>query len=364
MKWLEQLARQSVTPPITRLVANNSDAYLESTGIQKLGWRSFRRQLAVALTGQNSHCHHTASPTWKKGLWVYEGIPQIGDALMDLAPRSLFALCDVTLDLVAPPHISSLFQNDPWFCNVYSLTQISDFKKNHYDFVIAMSHKHRSLKYKKKLCPALPWLSIHEHFTGPEFQRAEFATQRIVSLFNIEISHQDFNYHAQQKLKPFPDNLKTIPNRPLAIGITVGGVDGKRIYQHWVSVLQQLEKYPLSFVLLGSENGTSCAQSIEALCPCFKIDNQVNRRTLADCRDIMAQLDLVLCCDGGLMHLALTTTTPAVCLFNSLVDPDWRLPQSNNCTALQSSTAEVSGIAPELIASKVVTLLNLEPSAE
>lgn len=362
MKGLERLARQSVTPPITRLIANNSDAYLESTGIQKLGWRSFRRQLAVALTGQNSHCHDAASLTWKKGLWVYEGIPQIGDALMDLAPRSLFALCDVAVDLAAPHHIANIFQNDPWFDHTYPLTQTLNFEN--YDFVIVMSRKYRSLKYKKKLCPTLPWLSIHEHFTGPEFQRAEFATQRIVDLFKIGISNQDFNYHAQQKLRSFSANVDTPPNTPLTIGLTVGGVDSKRIYQHWVSVIQKLEKYPLSFVLLGSENGTSSAQIIEALCSSVKIDNQVNRRTLADCRNIMAQLDLVLCCDGGLMHLALTTTTPTVCLFNSLINPDWRLPQSNNCTALQSSTAEVSGIAPELIASKVVSLLNLESSPE
>ena len=83
MKWLEHLARQSITQPITQTVAGNSEAYLYDTGIQKLGWRSFRRQLAVTLMGQNSHYCHTASQKWKRGLWLYDGIPQIGDALMD-----------------------------------------------------------------------------------------------------------------------------------------------------------------------------------------------------------------------------------------------------------------------------------------
>jgi len=361
MKWLERSARQSTTQPIAQAVAGNSEAYLSETGIRKLGWRNFRRQLTVNLMGQNSYYCHRASPQWKNGLWIYEGIPQIGDALMDLAPRSLFALCNVKVDLVAPPHIADLFQNDLWFDNVFPSTQTLNCEN--YDFAIVMSHKRRSLKSKKNLCPALPWLSIHEHFTGPEFHRAELTAQRIVDLFKIQYPVQNYGYHTQQKLKPLALKLNKSPIRTLKIGITIGGIDSKRIYQHWISVIKLLQASNLSFVLVGSANGLDSAKIIEELCASASINNKVNCQTLSQCRETMGQLDLILCCDGGLMHLALTTTTPTVCLFNALINPDWRLPQSDNCTALQSDTEEVSGIAPELIAQTVVSLLSLECTA-
>lgn len=357
MSWLERLGRQSVTQPLTRTVANNSEAYLQHTGLQKLGWRSLRRRWAVALMGQNSRYRTTASPEWKRGLWIYEGIPQIGDALMDLAPRSLFEKTGITLDVVAPAHIAALLQDDPWFHRVFTFEQVPSAKD--YDFAIVMGHKHRSLKFKKKYLPKLPWLSLHEHFTGPEFQRAELATQRLIDLFGLKITARQFNTHAQQKLKPLISQAIPPQTQTLKVGIAIGGVDEKRIYAHWISFIQHLKNPLVTFYLLGSDNAVTEAEAIEQARLPSPIINTVNQQPLAQCRETINNMDLMLCCDGGLMHLALTTTTPTVCLFNALVHPDWRLPQSNNCTALQSGTPEVSAIPPELIARKVASLLNL-----
>lgn len=356
MILIKNLAIESITQPITKFVSGNSEAYLASTGSTKLGWRSFRRKIAIALMRQNKSYFEKIHPTWKKGIFIYEGIPQIGDALMDLAPRSLFAQTGVTIDLVTHKNISTLFQNDPWFNKTYSF---DDFNfSNKYDFAIVMAHKQRTLKFKKLHFFKTPWISIHKYFTGPEFQRAELSTQRFIDLFKLNIESNDFNKHSHQKLKPIQSIMPKPSFSRKNIGIVVGGLDKKRVYSHWISVIKNLSHFNISISLLGSSNGVLDANFIKKSITNININNEVDKLSLEECRKTIEDLDLILCCDGGLMHLSLTTKTPVVGLFNALVQPEWRLPKSNQCICIQSTTDFVNHIQPEIISKKIIEIMN------
>ena len=152
-------------------------AYLDAVGEHKLGWRAFRRELVYRLSGQERYRIDRLCDRCRRGLWLYFGVPQIGDALMDLAPRSLFADAGVEVDLATDPNLTDLFRADPWFAKV--LPDPSAIGDATYDFVIVPSHKHRSLKMKQRHLPRQPWFSLHARFTGPEFHRGEFAARRI-----------------------------------------------------------------------------------------------------------------------------------------------------------------------------------------
>lgn len=347
---LENWACFSVTQPLTTAVASNSDAYLRDTGCSKLGWRHFRRLVYFKLSGQADLCQANIQPEYKRVLWLYRGIPQLGDALMDLAPRSLLCEAGFTVDLYTEPHIAALFHADPYFSK--AIGSYSELDAEAYDFVIVPSNKKRSLSDKARFLPKLPWLSMHGFYTGPEFHRARFATQRLVDALNLSIDPADFETHARQKLAPLPAKSKS--NRRLKLGIAMGGVDPLRTYSRWREVLQPLMDRPgIELTLLGSDNGLILADTLAKKWPASTY-NRVGRTTLQECRALINDQDVFVSCDGGLMHLAVTTSTRLVSLFQSTIQAQWRLPDAFLPDALQSSTADVNAIEPERIIQKVM----------
>lgn len=131
---LRPQAKLSAAQALSRPVSANDDACLAHTGYRKLGWRQLRRAIHLRLSGQEKYGESKILPAWKCGLWFYKGVPQIGDALTNLAPRCLLAEHRLTMDLYTDEHLADLFSQDPWFDRVMSDPE--DIRDQNYDFVI------------------------------------------------------------------------------------------------------------------------------------------------------------------------------------------------------------------------------------
>jgi ADP-heptose:LPS heptosyltransferase len=348
--WLNTQALKSVTQPISHPVDSNDKEYASLVGYQKLGWRNLRREFYFLISGQNRYLKSCIQSNWKRGLWIYKGVPQIGDALMDLAPRTLLHKEGISIDLYTDKHLAKLFYGDPWINNIFDDPKL--IEKN-YDFVIIQSYKRRSLKHKIYLLPNHNWISMHGFYTGPDFHRGKLATQRLLDFLGKEISSNEFNQHQHQKLKPLSKLFSFTPKKEfINIAITPGGVDPSRIYTHWTSLIKEIFKLNLNITitLIGSKNALNDKYLIlNDLPKNLKIIDKVNQTTISDCRLLINSQDLLITTDSGLMHLGVTTETKVISLFNSKVNPKWRLPEKHLEFSLQSETTEVSSISVKTI---------------
>lgn len=357
--FLQKRALLSVTQPLSRPVHSNDREYLASTATAKLGWRHWRREIYYKLSGQTRFCSDHIPAHWKRGLWLYKGIPQIGDALMDLAPRSLLHQHGIVMDLISDAHICELFVDDPWFNQVLSSNK--PINAANYDFVIVPSYKRRSLGQKTGPLTKLPWVVMNGFYTGPEFNRGDFAAQRLSDVMNAELKPDQLAVHARQKLRQLekvtagslqPDTLTR------QVAFAIGGVDPKRTYSHWFRVAERLSRNaPLRITLLGSTDALDAARQFEKNYQ-GPVVNQVGQTNLAQCRELIHQQHLLLACDSGLMHLGLTTTTPVLSLFNKSVSPLWRLPPREQTHALQSSGDAVDDIDAAEVAAAALRMLH------
>ena len=352
MKWLKNLiiheALDSITQPISDQINSNKHSYLLEKGIQKLGWRAIRRLLAFRISGQKKYLvYHVNAESWKRCLWLYYNTPQIGDALMDLAPRSLLQDLGIKVDLYTHQHLADLFTDDVWLNLV--ATDPSTININDYDFVITSSYKWRALKHKLFFARRLPWISIFGKFSGPELNRSLYATKRISETLNQKLNLIESAFHAYQKLS-FKD-CKQIEYFPNSVAISIGGVDSTRTYEKWHNVVSELQSIGIEhIILIGNENGIAYTDAITSLQKnTFKIHNYVGQTSLKECLQLMQRSSIIVASDGGLMHLAITCNKPVIGLFNQAIKPNWRLPESLLPLSIQSSTRYINDIPPNEI---------------
>ncbi|MBC7404136.1 MAG: glycosyltransferase family 9 protein [Cytophaga sp.] len=353
-------AIDGIRQPLSRPVSAVSiEDYIAEMGFKRLGWRTIRRNLLFKASGQHLYKVNEIKKNWTRGIWLYFGEGQIGDALMDLAPRSLLHERGICLDLLTAEHLSKVFQNDPWLNLVTS--DVNQIKLENYDFAIVLNNKRRSLDIKRMHFKKMPWVSMLENFSGPNYHRSGFATQRFLDLLNINISEPDFNFHASQKLKnPEVSYLDEIFQKTLSssIAICVGGVDPRRTYKSWDAVLKILIKNNEKlFILIGNNNGIDDAFHLtNTFFTTAQFINKVGETSIMQSHALLAGAKLVVTTDGGSMHLAATTTTPMVALFSSSIDPKCRLPLKNSMISISSSTLDVNDISPESVAHAVLSL--------
>ena len=356
---LRTLADACVFQPLSAPVPADDAAFAARKGMLRLAVRTARRAWLLRLSGQTRWLTAELDPGWRRLLWIHEGMPQIGDALMDLAPRSLLVERGIHVDLFAAPHIAALFEHDAWFTR--SLSQPCEVGAQDYDAAIVMSHDRKSLAIKRARLPALPWVSIQGFYGGPDFHRGRFSAQRIADLLRITLSPDALAWHARQKLC-LKHDTGTAPDAPRvdnAIAFAMGGVHAERTYHRWPELVKALAARGIRrFILVGARNGR---ESADRLIACAGADvevlDRVGRTSLSEAQRLFDGSAAVVCPDGGLMHLALTTSAPVVAMFSSAIQPDWRLPAPFVGAALQSPTTEVDGISPEVVADAVQALL-------
>lgn len=390
---IDALVSRGITQPIDHAVAADDDAFLARKGAAKIALRVARRSLELAASGQRRFERAHIDPAWRRALWLHVEAPQIGDALMDLAPRTLLAERGIGLDLLAPATIAALFAGDRAFGRVFA--DAAQIEPMRYDFVIADSRAWKALAIKRRRLTALPWVSIKGDYLGYDYHRGLFATRRLAQLLGAELDEATEWRHARQKLclaemtddangagaaeaagaadeadeadeaAESPGATRGAPGTTCAtragaprVALALGGVRCERSYAHWPDVAAHLRAAGIDrFTLLGSANGRAARAAVLQRLDGADVLDLVERTDLGAARQAMREAHLVLCADGGLMHLALTTTTPVVSLFDARIDPAWRLPMDMRGQALRAATNEVSVIEPTLIASTARTVL-------
>ena len=75
----------------------------------------------------------------------------------------------------------------------------------------------------------------------------------------------------------------------------------------------------------------------------------VGKTDLAGTRAAMTACAAIVAVDGGLMHLACTTQTPMLALFDATSLPVWRVPPDFDGATLVAPGADVNGIAPHAV---------------
>lgn len=354
------MAQACVEQPLNQPVPADDAAFRARKGTLKLAARTARRHFLLGLSGQAPLLRSRIDPAWRRALWVHEGMPQIGDAMMDLAPRSLLAENGVAVDLFAAPHIATLFEGDPWFAR--TLCRPDELLAQNYDFTIALSHDRKSWRLKRERLPRLPWVSLHGYYDGPDFHRARFATRRLGDLLGLTLDDEALALHSAQKL-----HLGDAPRRWAAdqmgprasVALAVGGVHDERTVRRWPVVAEHLiERGVQHLVLVGSDNGRALADAlVQAVAGRIPVLDLVGRATLHQAHAVFAAARVAVCADGGLMHLALATSTPVVTLFTAAIDPQWRLPLGRPGRSLVSTSNSVADIAPEAIADAALAAL-------
>lgn len=131
-----------------------------------------------------------------------------------------------------------------------------------------------------------------------------------------------------------------------------------RTFTDWTAVIGELMRNGRNeFLLIGSDNGIADARRIEQqFGGSALLHNYVGKCSVAQSHDLLAAAQVVVCADGGLMHLAATTSTPLLGLFSSTIRPEWRLPLRSGVLFARSNSPDVNDIFATEIAEKILQL--------
>ena len=225
-----------------------------------------------------------------------------------------------------------------------------------YDLIILQKYSWRSFKIKIKLFKKTPYFSIHKYFSGVEFNRllhsfysistllgkyGNLKSTEIKTYFNLKYSHNTFNEHSNQ------------------IVIAIGGIDPTRTYNKWDELIRKILKSHPTFkiVLVGNENGLEESKRINNAFNNGRIVNLVGKNSIFETFDVLKKSKIIVCADGGLMHMAQAVNLPAIALFSDDIHPLMRFSESYKATAIHAKK-NVSDISSSLIADELVRAIN------
>ncbi len=118
---------------------------------------------------------------------------------------------------------------------------------------------------------------------------------------------------------------------------------------HWARLIEILAScYPhLRFVLLGSADERGHGEAILTQCDNRRaVTNLMGDLSITETAAALCSASLLVCCDSGLMHIALGLNTPVLALFGS-TDPATRVPEAAHAnTTLADTTLCPRHLAP------------------
>jgi heptosyltransferase-2 len=333
----------------SQFVYSNASYFIAQKGLASLFFKRLKRDVSLFIFGQFKLLRRKMPKKGARILWINLGMPQIGDALCDLSCRVLLDPKDYHVDLLTESVVCDLFRGDPYFKEVSD--NIYSFTPSHYDFVIMPGYSWKSVKVKVFHLRSIPFFSIYKHYSGLEFNRIMFAYH---ALF---LSLQTKNAKANKLIKTCPTffNLKydhaEIKRKKNQIVVVVGGVVPERIYNQWVELIKKLLKdfNYINIVLLGSLNGSEMARQIMQSRPNSKrIQNLVAKTSLGEAFNILKESAIMICADGGLLHMGRAARIPTLGLFSGDIHPLMRFNKDDPALAFHARPS-VSVIAPSII---------------
>jgi ADP-heptose:LPS heptosyltransferase len=348
---------KTFTFPFKYDVPNYTLEFLENSSITKCWIKFIKRSIYLFIKGQRFLELKQISPKHKSILWINISAPSLGDSLMDLSSRVL--LKDRDVDLFTDKKNANLYNNDLLFSRVF--TKKAEVFENKYDLIIIDSFSTKSIDIKTKVSPITSFITMFGYYNGPEVNRVLFSFHRMNQLLGYVYSETHINRVARPSMAIEINDLPSVEglNLPSSyIAIALGGEWAYRTYNKWGEVINKLAKKndKLNFVFVGSDNAKESAKALAEAFTCDNIFNCVAKFTFNQTAQIIKGANILLCCDGGLMHSANAVKTPIVPLFARLT-PLMQLTESIQAFPL-FDTNDVNNIPVEDILVKYIEATN------
>jgi Glycosyltransferase family 9 (heptosyltransferase) len=262
------------------------------------------------------------------------------------------------LDLLTDAHLLGLYRHDKVFTQVASSPAELP---GPYELVLLHSTSSRSVKDKLSHYRALPFAHVQGCYTGPEFNRTLFGFYRLAQLLDSALSAHALETMARPSMQASPEEEAAVAQLALppgAIAVALGGVRDWRTYTRWPQVLHGLRAAGVDapVVLLGSANGAALRDEILAAGTGLRIIDRVDRHSLGEVHALMRRCALVLCADGGLLHVAHTADVPVVALFAGIIEPRFRITSANRTLALHGAQTVDNVPAAAVVASALAAM--------
>jgi ADP-heptose:LPS heptosyltransferase len=278
----------------------------------------FKRYIYILIKKQNNLELNSINQMHKNILWINMSAKSLGDSLMDLSSRVM--LKDKNIDLFTDKKNAHIYLNDSFFDNVY--TKVIDIKENKYDLTIIDSYSTRSIKIKSKISYDSAYVGMYGYFNGPEVNRVLFSFHQMNHLLNYKKSEAQINSFAKSSLSISYLDKEIVDNLALEkyITIALGGEWQYRTYNKWLEVVDQLliEDKELNIILIGSQNANNIATKILSKFPEGNVINFVSKLSFMQTAEVIKRSEILLCCDGGLMHAANAVNVKIIPLFARL----------------------------------------------
>jgi len=319
--------KQTYALPFKYNIPSYTEEFIKNTSLVKRYIKFIKRDLFLTFKGQKSLEIDQISQQHQRILWINLSAPSLGDSLMDLSSRVM--LNDREITLFTDIKNASIYQQDNVFSRV--ITSKSELKGNEYDLVIIDSYSTRSIKVKSDVQPKTLFVGMYGYYNGPEVNRVLFSFHRMNQLLNYPKSEKEIDSTARALINP-PNQTSAQSKLKLLdkyIAIALGGEWGYRIYDKWLDVIDGLfeRSSTLNIVLVGSSNAIKIANELMSVYGQKNIINMVDQLTFAQTASVIKDSQILLCCDGGLMHAANAVGTPIVPLFARLT-PEMQLTPS------------------------------------
>ena len=329
----------------------------EKTRLQRL-IKFTKRYLYIVIKNQKNLEIFNIEPKHNRILWINISAPSLGDSLMDLSSRIMFK--EKTVDLFTDIKNAHIYTDDHILNNIY--TEITDVDKLKYNLVIIDSYSTRSIGIKSKIAPKTPYVGMFGYYNGPEVNRVLFSFHQMNNLLGYVKSEDEVNSIARNSMsistedQEFVNNIN-IPDKYIVI--VLGGEWQYRTYNKWNEVIDQLiiDDKDLNIVLVGSENAGSASKELLEKFPQSNLFDFVAKFSFNQTAEIIRRSQVVLCCDGGLMHAANAVNTNIVPLFSRLT-PEMQLTDVINAFPLFDNS-NVNNITVKEVLAKYFEASNL-----
>lgn len=337
---------ETYSPSFSESIPGDIDAFLQRTPFLKRFTKYLKRHLILLLTRQLSlETDHIPQNT-QHILWINLSSPSLGDTLMDLAGRALLEKYKVTL--LTDPFTVQLYQSDRFFCR--ATDDSTTIQNDSFDHVLIDSFGTKGIRTKLKTARSTTFSGMYGFFDGPEINKILFSYFRINQLLNHPLTEAEINQQATTHIYPGDVEQNALHKLSLPNEFTVIAVGGEwdhRVYDHWAEVIEQLPD-STHFTLIGSSNGSQDAQHIMSSVSSHTLHNFVGKLSIMETTALIARSQLLLCADGGLMHIAHGLNIPTVTLF-ATVHPQHFTTAANQTTTLYDDEAVRNIPAKEIV---------------
>jgi len=313
------LFKKTYELPFKYEIPHYTKGYLDNTPYAKRFFKFFRRYMYILVNGQASLESLSINENHKNILWINLSAPSLGDSLMDLSSRAL--LENKNVDLYTDRKNAHIYTNDKIFNSI--IVDESLLEKEKYDLVIIDSYSTRSLKVKIKNLKKTQFVGMYGFYNGPEVNRVLYSYHQMNHLLNYKLSETDINENAKANMYISPSDEEQIEKLNLPknyIAITLGGEWDYRTFNNWEQVIEDIIEInsKVNIVFVGSSNGKKMATKLLEKFGDSNLINCVGQYSFCQTAQIIKNAEVLLGCDGGLMHAANAVGTTIIPLFAHL----------------------------------------------